>query len=69
MVGRDNLPNAVGLNSASFNIGRIVGPGLAGVLIAALGSGAEATGWVILLNAVSYLAVVVLAAAMRCRAS
>jgi MFS family permease len=58
MVGRDVLPNAVGLNSASFNIGRIVGPGLAGALIAALGSGPEATGWVILLNAVSYLAVV-----------
>ena len=31
MVGRDHLPNAVGLNSASFNVGRIVGPGLAGV--------------------------------------
>ncbi len=58
MVGRDNLPNAVGLNSASFNLGRIVGPGLAGLLIAALGSGVTATGWVILLNAVSYLAVI-----------
>jgi len=30
MVGRDNLPNAVGLNSASFNIGRIIGPAVAG---------------------------------------
>jgi MFS family permease len=58
MVGRDQLPNAVGLNSASFNLGRIVGPALAGVLIAALGSGVRATGWVILLNAVSYLAVI-----------
>ena len=65
MVGRDFLPNAVGLNSASFNIGRIVGPGLAGLLIAALGSGPEATGWVILLNAVSYLAVVFSLRAMR----
>jgi MFS family permease len=58
MVGRDRLPNAVGLNSASFNVGRIVGPGIAGLLIAALGSGAVATGWVILINAVSYLAVI-----------
>jgi len=65
MVGRDFLPNAVGLNSASFNIGRIVGPGLAGLLIAALGSGPQATGWVILLNAVSYLAVVSSLRAMR----
>ncbi|MEJ7630348.1 MAG: MFS transporter [Nocardioidaceae bacterium] len=65
MVGRDYLPNAVGLNSASFNIGRIVGPGLAGLMIAALGSGVSATGWVILLNAVSYLAVIASLRAMR----
>ncbi len=58
MVGPDDLTNAVGLNSASFNTARIVGPALAGVLIAALGSGVKATGWVILLNAVSYAAVV-----------
>jgi MFS family permease len=51
-----DLSNAVGLNSASFNAARLVGPGLAGVLIAALGGGAVATGWVILLNAVSYAA-------------
>ena len=56
MVGPDDLTNAVGLNSASFNAARIVGPALAGVLIAALGGGAEATGWVILVNAVSYAA-------------
>jgi MFS family permease len=65
MVGREHLPNAVGLNSASFNIGRIVGPGLAGLLIAALGSGVSATGSVILLNAVSYLAVIASLKAMR----
>ena len=51
-----DLTNAVGLNSASFNAARLVGPGLAGVLIAALGGGAVATGWVILINAVSYAA-------------
>ena len=57
MVGKEDLPNAVGLNSASFNAARIVGPAVAGGLIAWLGSGVEATGWVILLNALSYLAV------------
>lgn len=57
MVGQDDLSNAVGLNSASFNSGRMIGPAVAGVMIAALGSGAVATGWVILLNAFSYLAV------------
>ena len=65
MVGRDFLPNAVGLNSASFNVGRIVGPALAGLLISALGSGVRATGWVILLNAVSYFAVINSLRAMR----
>jgi MFS family permease len=58
MVGPDDLANAVGLNSASFNLGRVLGPALAGGLIALLGSGPEATGWVILLNAASYLAVI-----------
>lgn len=57
LVSPDDLPNAVGLNSASFNAGRIVGPGLAGLLIAAFGSGVQATGVVILLNAASYGAV------------
>jgi MFS family permease len=58
MVGPDDLTNAVGLNSASFNLARLVGPALAGLLIGALGGSAEATGWVILANAVSYLAVI-----------
>ena len=48
MVDRDHLANAVGLNSASFNLARMIGPALAGVLIAWLGSGVAATGWVIL---------------------
>ena len=39
MVGRDELPNAVALNSSLFNIARIFGPALAGVLIAAVGAG------------------------------
>ncbi|CAN5325974.1 MAG: MFS transporter [Nocardioidaceae bacterium] len=58
MVGQKDLANAVGLNSASFNSARIVGPAAAGFLIAALGSGVEATGWAILINAVSYVAVI-----------
>ncbi|CAN5538886.1 MFS transporter [soil metagenome] len=57
MVGSDDLANAVGLNSASFNSARVIGPAVGGFLIAALGSGVTATGWAILLNAVSYLAV------------
>ena len=57
LVDPEDLPNAVGLNSASFNLGRIVGPAIAGLMIAAFGSGAEATGVVILLNAASYGAV------------
>jgi MFS family permease len=65
MVGRDLLPNAVGLNSASFNMGRIIGPAVAGLLIAALGSGVQATGAVILVNAFSYLAVIGSLKAMR----
>ncbi|MFL6133952.1 MAG: MFS transporter, partial [Nocardioidaceae bacterium] len=58
IVGHDDLTNAVGLNSASFNLARMVGPAVAGVLIAALGSGVPATGAVILINAVSYSAVI-----------
>jgi MFS family permease len=65
MVRRDQLPNAVGLNSASFNLGRVIGPAIAGGLIAWLGSGVGATGWVILLNAASYLAVIVSLVRMR----
>lgn len=59
MVPREQLPNAVALNSASFNLARMIGPAAAGALIALLGSGAGATGWVILINAATYAAVVV----------
>jgi MFS family permease len=52
MVGPDQLANAVGLNSMTFNTARIVGPSIAGVLITAIG-----TGWVFLLNAASFVAV------------
>lgn len=54
VVGKADLPNAVGLNSTNFNIGRLIGPGLSGVLIAAYG-----TGFSFILNGVSYLGVMV----------
>jgi MFS family permease len=54
MVGQDDLPNAVGLNSSSFNAARLIGPGIAGLLIGWLG-----TGPVIILNGLSYAAVLV----------
>jgi MFS family permease len=65
MVDNDRLANAVGLNSASFNLARMIGPAVAGLLIAAMGSGVTATGWVILLNAASYAAVIVSLTMMR----
>ncbi|TPG82511.1 MFS transporter, partial [Pseudomonas caspiana] len=52
MVPRDKLANAVSLNSASFNAGRLVGPGVAGLTIAAFG-----TGWTLLLNTLTFVAV------------
>jgi MFS family permease len=60
MVGPDDLPNAVSLNSATFNSARIIGPALAGIAIAAVG-----TGWVFAANALSYLAVLLGLQAMR----
>ena len=65
MVDRDLLPNAVGLNSAGFNLARMIGPAVAGGLIAWLGEGVSATGWVILVNATTYLAVIVSLTRMR----
>jgi MFS family permease len=58
MVGPSSLVNAVALNSASFNLARMIGPAVAGGIIALLGSGVSATGWVIVLNGLSYGAVV-----------
>jgi MFS family permease len=60
MVGRDELPNAVALNSSLFNTARILGPALAGVLIAAVGAG-----WCFAVNTVSFLAVLAGLLAMR----
>lgn len=54
LVDRENVSNAVALNSASFNAGRLIGPALAGVLIAWIG-----TAPVFLLSAASFAAVIV----------
>lgn len=53
LVGKDQLANAVGLNSAVFTAARVIGPAIAGVLIAAVG-----TGWCFLYNGLSYFPVV-----------
>src|ERR1700677_3710099 len=54
LVGDEHLPNAVALNSTSFNAARMIGPALAGLLIAKVG-----TGWAFLLNGISFVAVLI----------
>lgn len=53
VVGHEDLPNAVSLNSANFNAGRLIGPAVSGFLIAAFGTGPS-----FLFNAFSYLFVI-----------
>jgi len=60
LVSDRNLSNAVALNSTSFQAGRMIGPALAGLLIAGIG-----TGWVFLINAATYGAVLASLGAMR----
>jgi MFS family permease len=60
LVGRGELANAVALNSSLFNAGRVVGPAIGGVLIAAVGPG-----WCFAINAGSFLAVLAALLAMR----
>lgn len=60
MVGPRELGNAVALNSGLFNASRVVGPAIAGVLIAAVG-----TGWCFAVNTVSFVAVLAALLAMR----
>ena len=54
IVGRDDLPNAVSLNSMNFNIARLVGPALSGLLIRAFGTGPS-----FILNAASFVFVII----------
>ncbi len=60
MVGSEDLPNALALNSAVVNAGRIIGPGIAGLVIALGG-----TGLCFLVNALSYIGTIIAVASMR----
>jgi MFS family permease len=60
---REDLANAIALNSSMVNAGRLIGPALAGVVVAAFGEG-----WCFLLDGVSYLAVIASLLLMRLRA-
>jgi len=60
MVGIADVPNAVSLNSANFNFGRLVGPALSGLLIAAFGTGPS-----FLINASGYVVVIIVMANIR----
>jgi MFS family permease len=53
MVGKEDLMNAIALNSSMFNGARIIGPAIAGVLVASIGEG-----WCFFANGVSYIAVI-----------
>jgi MFS family permease len=54
MVGKEDLMNAIALNSSMFNGARVIGPAIAGVLVASIGEG-----WCFFVNGVSYIAVIV----------
>ncbi len=60
MVGKDDLMNAIALNSSMFNGARIVGPAIAGILVGAIGEG-----WCFFANGISYIAVIIGLLAMR----
>ncbi len=60
LVPPRDLPNAIGLNSTSFNVARLIGPALAGVLVAVVGAG-----WVFLINGFSFIATIVALLLMR----
>ena len=60
MVGREDLPNAIAINSLMFQAARVIGPALGGVLLATVG-----TAWCFFINGVSFLAVIVCLRLMR----
>jgi MFS family permease len=60
MVGKEDLPNAIALNSSIFNGARVVGPAIAGFAIAQVGEG-----WCFFLNGLSFVAVIVALLMMR----
>jgi MFS family permease len=60
MVGKADLMNAIALNSSMFNASRVLGPAIAGILVAVIGEG-----WCFFANGISYIAVIVGLALMR----
>ncbi|OLY93354.1 Predicted arabinose efflux permease, MFS family [Cnuella takakiae] len=64
VVNKEELPSAIALNSAIFNTGRVIGPVIAGVLIALVG-----TGWAFVANGLSYGAVLIALRFMRLQAA
>jgi MFS family permease len=54
MVGREDLPNAIALNSLMFNSARVIGPALGGILLAVVGAA-----WCFTINGISFLAVII----------
>jgi len=54
MVGKEDLMNAIALNSSMFNGARVIGPAIAGILVAKIGEG-----WCFATNAISYIAVII----------
>jgi len=65
LVPREDLPGALAMNLTMFHAGMIVGPALAGVLIASAGEGTQGLAWIYLTNAASFLAVVTTLLTMR----
>jgi MFS family permease len=60
MVGKEDLMNAIALNSSMYNMGRVVGPAIAGILVPWIGEG-----WCFAVNAISFVAVIVGLVMMR----
>ena len=54
MVGKDDLPNAIAINSMMFNSARVIGPAFAGILLAILGAA-----WCFTINGISFFAVII----------
>jgi MFS family permease len=54
MVGREDLMNGIALNSSMFNGARVIGPSIAGILVASIGEG-----WCFAANSISYIAVII----------
>lgn len=60
LVGKADIPNAISLNSANFNVGRLIGPAVSGLLIAAFGTGPS-----FIMNAFTYVAMLISLGALK----